>query len=97
MKPTDTNAVCWVLAPNHCSLHDGKLIHGTDSNPSDIRRGGHTMRHISTRVKSDSEKYPRHPVYLARGRDHAGNTCADPAKSHAELMKFRLARGQSVH
>ena len=43
-----SKAVPLELEPNQASLHDGKLMHGSDANTSNLRRCGYTMRHIST-------------------------------------------------
>jgi hypothetical protein len=93
----ESTAVACILQPNHCSLHDGKLMHGSDPNRSAIRRCGYTMRYIPTSVKFNTEKYPWHQIYLARGRDLAGNTYADPAKNYDALMQDRFNRGKKVH
>ncbi|GDY12541.1 syringomycin biosynthesis enzyme [Planctomycetota bacterium] len=73
----DGRAVPCILKPGECSLHDGRLIHGSTANTSPIRRCGYTMRYTSTRVlhKSLGDGFQ---VYLARGKDHAGNTYGDP-------------------
>ena len=93
----ESQAVSCILQPNHCSLHDGRLMHGSDPNRSPIRRCGYTMRYVSSRVKFNQEKYPWHQVYLARGRNLAGNVLADPARSYDELMAGRLSAGKKVH
>ncbi len=94
-----SKAVPCVLEPNHASLHDGRLIHGSEPNLSDKRRCGYTMRYMSTRVRyhDDLEIGQWHQIYLARGRDHAGNRYADPTKSHDEFMRNRAARGKTGH
>jgi hypothetical protein len=38
-----------------------------------------------------------HQVYLARGRDRAGNRYADPAKSYPELARYRESSGKKLH
>ena len=93
----ESQAVACILQPNHCSLHDGRLMHGSDPNRSDRRRCGYTMRYISTRVRFNREKYPWHQIYLARGRDQAGNLYADPTRRYDELMATRLSQGRKVH
>jgi len=93
----ESRAVPCILQPNHCSLHDGRLMHGSDANRSELRRCGYTMRYISTRVRFNREKYPWHQIYLARGCDHAGNTYADPTRRYEELMQLRLNQGKKVH
>jgi chlorinating enzyme len=73
-------AVDIVLKPNHASLHHGKLIHGSNANKGVMRRCGYTMRYIPTSVKfSVLPSFP-FQIYLARGKDKAGNSYGDPSK-----------------
>jgi hypothetical protein len=82
------------LEPNHCSLHHAKLMHASEPNTSSIRRCGYTMRYMSTRVKLNEEFCGAfHQIYLARGRDHAGNNYADPTKSYPQLARYRETSG----
>ncbi len=101
IKPTqrdDSKAIAIELEPNQCSLHDGRLIHGSAPNTSNIRRCGYTMRYVSTRVKQNYEKIGQwHHLYLARGKDHAGNTYGDPTKAYAEMARFRAKHGKNGH
>jgi hypothetical protein len=93
-----TKAVPIELEPNQCSLHDGRIIHGSEPNTSTLRRCGYTMRYVSTRVKHDYAKIGQwHHMYLARGRDHAGNTYGDPAKAYEEMARFRAKHGKQGH
>ncbi len=86
------------LQPNQCSLHDGRIIHGSAPNTSDIRRCGYTMRYISTRVKENREKNGAyHNIYLARGVDHAGNEYGDHTKAYPDLARFRAKHGKNGH
>jgi len=74
-----SQAVDCVLEPNQASLHDGRLIHGSAANTGQQRRCGYTMRYMPTHVKLN----PRSDgfrVYLARGRDKAGNAYGDPTQ-----------------
>lgn len=89
----ESKAVTIELQPNHASLHDGRLLHGSPANTSNIRRCGYTMRYMPTTVKLNQAALSSHNVYLARGRDHAGNTYGDPAKSYDALAKFRRGKG----
>jgi hypothetical protein len=91
----DGKAVTIALQPNHASLHDGRLMHGSPANTSDMRRCGYTMRYMPTTVKLSEAAQARHNIYLARGRDRAGNRYADPTKSYEELARFR--RGGNGH
>lgn len=92
-----SKAVPCELEEGQASLHDGKLMHGSEPNTSPMRRCGYTMRYISTRTKFNSEKYPYHQIYLARGKDHAGNQYADPEKSYEEITRFRAEHGKTGH
>jgi hypothetical protein len=92
----DAKAVTIELQPNHASLHDGRLMHGSPPNSSNLRRCGYTMRYMPTTVKLNEAYLSRHNIYLARGRDHAGNRYADPMRSYDELARFRR-RNTSGH
>lgn len=82
------------LQPNECSLHDSRIIHGSEPNSSPIRRCGWTIRFTSTACKFNEEKFAgAHQVYLARGRDLGGNRYADPTRRYPEVM---AARGAST-
>jgi Phytanoyl-CoA dioxygenase (PhyH) len=88
-KDDDNKAVTIELEPNHASLHDGRLMHGSPPNTSSTRRCGYTMRYMPTTVKLDEAALSWHNIYLARGRDRAGNQYADPTKSYDELARYR--------
>lgn len=93
-----SKAVSCILEPNHASLHDGRLIHGSEPNLSSKRRCGYTMRYTSTRTRFNHEKVGAwHQIYLARGRDHAGNRYADPTKSHDDFLRARTQHGKTGH
>ncbi|MBL4702867.1 MAG: phytanoyl-CoA dioxygenase family protein, partial [Phycisphaeraceae bacterium] len=94
----DGIAVPCELQPNEASLHDGRLMHGSPPNASDIRRCGYTMRFMPTTVKFNQAQYgDSHQVYLARGRDRAGNQYADPTRSYPELARYRETLGKGGH
>ncbi len=93
-----TRAVPIELQPNHASLHDGRLIHGSNPNTSNIRRCGYTMRYMSTRTRHLHEKFgASHHVYLARGKDHAGNEYGDPTRIYTEKAQYRESSGNNGH
>jgi ectoine hydroxylase-related dioxygenase (phytanoyl-CoA dioxygenase family) len=69
----ESKAVYFALKPNECSLHEARLIHGAQANTSDHRRAGYTMRYFPTTSKLDPERNRGHKIWLARGRDIAGN------------------------
>ena len=86
----DSKQVYIELQPNECSLHDARIMHGSEVNTSNIRRCGWTMRFTSTKSKFNQEKFAgTHVVYLARGVDHAGNQYADPTKAYPEVLAKR--------
>lgn len=104
IKPSqrrDALAVPCELQPNQASLHDGKLMHGSPPNTSNTRRCGYTMRYMPTTTKfvTDTKNHMGavHQIYLARGRDHAGNSYADPTKAYPELARFRQQTGRKFH
>jgi ectoine hydroxylase-related dioxygenase (phytanoyl-CoA dioxygenase family) len=71
----DSKAVDFTLAPNECSLHDARIIHGADANRSDRRRAGYTIRYFSQALRFDPAhpKNRGHKLWHARGRNVAGN------------------------
>jgi hypothetical protein len=91
----EARAVPCILQPNEASLHDAKLMHGSPANQSEIRRCGYTMRYMPTSVKWHANE--GHQIYLARGRDLAGNTYADPSKSYEELARYREVHKRGGH
>ncbi|HWB53163.1 MAG TPA: phytanoyl-CoA dioxygenase family protein [Tepidisphaeraceae bacterium] len=93
----DSKAVTLELDPNHASLHDGRLMHGSPPNTSTLRRCGYTMRYIPTNVKLSEKASQYHQFYLARGKDRAGNTYADPTKSYPHLARYRETHGKNGH
>ncbi|MEE9431653.1 MAG: phytanoyl-CoA dioxygenase family protein [Melioribacteraceae bacterium] len=53
----ESNAVYLGIKKGHCSLHDGRIVHGAEGNESSRRRCGYTMRYFSQSMKYD-EKHP---------------------------------------
>jgi hypothetical protein len=66
-------AVAFELEPNQCSFHEARIIHGAQANTSTKRRAGYTMRYFPTTSRVYPEKNDGHKLWLARGRDIAGN------------------------
>lgn len=77
----ESKAVDIVLAPNECSLHDGRIIHGSSANTGAMRRCGYTMRYMPATVRHNGGD-DAFQIYLARGKDRAGNTYGDPATAN---------------
>jgi chlorinating enzyme len=68
-------AVELLLRPNQCSIHDARIVHGASPNTSGKRRAGYAMRYLptTTKVISGHHLNHNHKLWLARGRDWAGN------------------------
>jgi ectoine hydroxylase-related dioxygenase (phytanoyl-CoA dioxygenase family) len=90
-------AVPCILEAGQCSLHDARLMHGSEPNTSDIRRCGYTMRFMGTNVKLNPEVETYHHIYLARGKDKVGNNYADPAKTYPDKAKYREVNRKRMH
>jgi ectoine hydroxylase-related dioxygenase (phytanoyl-CoA dioxygenase family) len=84
----DSKRVDILLEPNECSLHDGRIQHGSEPNTSTLRRCGWTLRFTPGAVKFNDFK-GAHQVYLARGQGNPANTYADPTRSYPEVMTVR--------
>lgn len=85
----ESKAVACELQPNHASMHDARLMHGSEANKSNIRRCGYTMRYMSSACRLADSYKGRHQIYLARGRDLANQDYADPTVSYASVMEQR--------
>ncbi|MGH7214164.1 MAG: phytanoyl-CoA dioxygenase family protein [Tepidisphaeraceae bacterium] len=79
----ESKAVDCVLAPNECSVHHAKTIHGSNANTSSVRRCGYTMRYVpaTSKFRRETRKHGDvFQIYLARGKDRAGNQYGEPWK-----------------
>jgi len=72
----DQTAVFFELEQGECSLHDSRIVHGAAANSSPYRRCGYTMRYLPASTRIIPEQNQGHKVWLARGRDRAGNSYA---------------------
>jgi hypothetical protein len=71
----ESRAVDFELQRGEFSMHDGRIVHGAKPNTSPVRRTGYTMRYFPTSVKMmETEINEGWSIWLARGRDLAGNT-----------------------
>ncbi|MFZ4779090.1 MAG: phytanoyl-CoA dioxygenase family protein [Terrimicrobiaceae bacterium] len=96
----DERQVYIELQPNECSLHDARIMHGSEPNTSQIRRCGWTLRFASSGAKFHEEIFSgAHQVYLARGQDLGGNRYADSTRAYPEVMAKRgdLTRYKNAH
>jgi hypothetical protein len=74
----ESKAVDFELRRGEFSLHDGRIVHGAKANTSPIRRTGYTMRYFPSSVKMQPiEANEGWKIWLARGRDLAGNSYAN--------------------
>ena len=73
----ESKAVYFELKRGECSLHDSRIVHGAEPNKSPYRRCGYTMRYFSTDIQLYPEKNQNFKVWLARGKDLAGNAYAN--------------------
>jgi ectoine hydroxylase-related dioxygenase (phytanoyl-CoA dioxygenase family) len=73
----ESKAVKFELEVGECSLHDSRIIHGAKANTSAFRRCGYTLRYFPASTKVFQEKSPGHKIWLARGKDTAGNHYAN--------------------
>jgi hypothetical protein len=74
----EEKAVYFELARGEFSMHDGRIVHGAKANTSATRRTGYTMRYFPSSVKM--QPIPENEgwkIWLARGRDLAGNDYAN--------------------
>ncbi len=86
------------LEENHASLHDAWTIHGSEPNLSTLRRCGYTMRFMPTSVKHNTSKWGNtHLIYLARGKDRAGNVYADPKVARLDVFEKRMEQKIKEH
>lgn len=93
----DENAVYIELQPNHCSLHDARLMHGSDTNTSAKRRCGWTLRFCPANVVLNPERHETFVIYQARGRNLANQPLGDPTRAYPEIVEARLRRGIRGH
>lgn len=76
----ESKAVDLAIRAGECHLHDAKLIHGSNANKSNNRRCGYTMRYMPADCKFTRSENFSHAVYLARGKNLAGNEVSDPTQ-----------------
>jgi non-haem Fe2+, alpha-ketoglutarate-dependent halogenase len=67
----ESKAVTLELQPGQMSLHHVKLIHGSEPNPSDMRRIGLAIRYVPTRVRQTAGMTDS--AMLVRGFDAFGH------------------------
>lgn len=93
----DSKRVPVELAANHASLHDGRIIHGSDANTSDKRRCGYTMRFMPARLKLQEAAYDYHQLFLARGEGHGVNRYGSSTVARPDLVAARTRGNKNGH
>jgi ectoine hydroxylase-related dioxygenase (phytanoyl-CoA dioxygenase family) len=74
----EEKAVYFELKRGEFSMHDGRIVHGAKANTSPVRRTGYTMRYFPSSVRMQPvEINEGWKIWLARGRDLAGNDYAN--------------------
>ena len=89
----DSKAVMLELQAGEMSLHHVRLIHGSDPNPSDLRRIGFAIRYIPTRVRQTTGV--RDSATLVRGVDAYGHF-APEERPDAEMSPRSVAHHAAV-
>ena len=88
----ESRAVDLALQAGQCHIHHAKTIHGSNPNTSNRRRCGYTMRYMPTSTKVIMEHPDEHAIYLARGKDLAGNKYGDPTKTFNVPTRMRTTK-----
>lgn len=88
----EKRAVDIELSPNQASIHDGRLIHGSALNTGTVGRSCLTVRYFPTHVKfSDAAVPTGFHIFLARGKDQAGNVYSDPKETNRTAKPISTA------
>lgn len=85
----EKQAVDLILAPGEFSLHNVRIIHGSEPNRSDHARIGYTIRYVATHVSQISGV--RDTATLVRGRDEHGHFDPEPRPAsdfHPDAVAF---------
>jgi hypothetical protein len=75
----ESKAVYFELEKGECSFHDARIMHGATANTSPMHRYGYTMRYFPTSIdyRSEHKSNQGFKIWLARGKDLAGNVYAN--------------------
>ena len=79
MDVDESQAVDIELEPGEMSLHHVRIVHGSNPNPTDVRRIGFVVRYIATSCRQTGGRVP---AALVRGEDRYGHF--DPLPCPAE-------------
>ena len=89
----ETHAVDIELAPGQMSLHDVKIVHGSEPNESDDRRMGFAVRYIPTHVQQVAAQDDS--AMLVRGVDRHQFFRSDPAPTQDFSAAARAAHEEA--
>jgi non-haem Fe2+, alpha-ketoglutarate-dependent halogenase len=89
----EREAVMLELAAGEMSLHHVRLIHGSDPNPSDLRRIGFAIRYIPTTVRQVAGTHDS--ATLVRGVDRHGHFEAEE-RPDADMSPRAVAHHAAV-
>ena len=84
------DAVFLELAAGEMSLHDDRIVHGSQPNRSDRLRCGLTIRYSAGEVKCDTSEWPMFQAFWVRGTDRWGHNPKGMAPRGA-MTAFREA------
>jgi ectoine hydroxylase-related dioxygenase (phytanoyl-CoA dioxygenase family) len=93
----EKDAVDVVLSPGEMSLHNVRLIHGSEPNNAAHRRVGFAIRYIPTRIRQLNGAADT--ATLVRGVDRHGNFALEPAPAadfHPDAVAFH-AQNYDLH
>ena len=88
------------MAAGEMSMHDDRIVHGSEPNRSDRLRCGLTIRYSAGEVKCDTSVWPQFRAYWMRGSDRwrhnpAGTPPAgamtEVSRSHRDVRRFVAA------
>lgn len=82
----DSNAVDFILAPGDVSIHNPKIVHGSNANTSDLWRVGLTIRYIPTTTEIEAKGAGS--AYLLRGAAVDGINAYHPRPVYREGEHF---------
>jgi len=93
----DEDAVDIILQPGEMSLHDVLIIHGSQSNPSDIPRYGFVVRYVPTSCKQIGG---RTNAMLVRGEDRFNHFDPVPRPQsdlHPDALAFQQQANEKLN
>lgn len=82
----ESKAVDITLQPNEASIHEGRIIHGSNPNQGTLRRAVFTVRYfpLTSKFQPETNEYFKQGfhIYQVQGSDRAGNRYSDPTQNY---------------